>query len=231
MEGKIQTNVDLKYFKKQIEIEKVLKAKKNQYTYLVSHKNNSYMLKGLVVKLQSKDKVGAFKESKICEVYKEYYLIEALSKINSYILKPLYMDYSIYVPDSSSNMCLEIIYEYDGVSLETLTPLSIDRAYNLMYQLTEVISLLHNLGVEGLDVNPSNMLYDDQNNLLKLAIPDAQQEPAMKIQGMDLIFAPSELLKVKESVNAEISLKVVDVYCWAMTFYFVLLNRRILSWL
>eukprot|EP00826_Nyctotherus_ovalis_P031961 TRINITY_DN2576_c0_g1_i1.p1 TRINITY_DN2576_c0_g1~~TRINITY_DN2576_c0_g1_i1.p1 ORF type:complete len:292 (-),score=28.72 TRINITY_DN2576_c0_g1_i1:277-1152(-) len=144
---------------------------------------------------------------------------------------------------SHSYMHIEIIFEYDGVGLETLKPTSIDLTYNLMRQSANALFLLHNLGIAHFDIKPENMVYDTENDLLKLidmgsAFGSTTRSKigatTMKLEGKmrsgTLEYAPPEVVKtINRSIVApkeKLILDAIDIYCWGMSFYTLLSNKN-----
>eukprot|EP00826_Nyctotherus_ovalis_P021433 TRINITY_DN16915_c0_g1_i2.p1 TRINITY_DN16915_c0_g1~~TRINITY_DN16915_c0_g1_i2.p1 ORF type:complete len:257 (+),score=55.99 TRINITY_DN16915_c0_g1_i2:73-843(+) len=87
-----------------------------------------------------------------------------------------------------------------------------------------------------LDIKPSSVFYNKDANLLKVM---SMEGVSQKTEGLKSIegktgaitpaYAPPEVLRIQRGLskvpNIRISSYGVDVYCWAMTFYSLMLNR------
>jgi len=250
---KLRSEVDVKYFGERVKIEKELGNSEGRYVYQVSHKGVPYILKGFRIQLEhlnpeDKTSVVFFKASlmQISEVFQEYYFGKAAEPFNPHIAAPLALDFMIDVARnkaSSSFMWIEIIFEYGGEALNTLKSITLELTYNLMRQSANALSMLHNLGIAHFDIKPGNMVYDAGKDLLKIidmgsAFGSFNKKKlaatTVKIEGKvrsgTLEFAPPEVLLMGESIadnpNLGLSLASIDVYCWAMSFFAIVTERK-----
>jgi serine/threonine protein kinase len=147
--------------------------------------------------------------------------------LNSHVIKPLCFDYSVEVTEDKSVISyIEIIFEYDGDSLDTLEPMLVEQAYSLMYQSAKILLLLQNLGVINLKLKPSKMLYDKQYSVLKFIDMGNAFIKAPYTKEAVTEYTPPELLQMKESVDPKV-IMASDVYCWAMSFCSMLGDRKV----
>lgn len=224
-----------------------------RYVYRVVHKGASYILKGYRIALErldsaNKQSVEQFKEGlvQVSEVLQEYHFAKATAPFNPHIAQPLSLNFEIEVPeeeDSSACMHIQIVFEYAGVALDRLEPGTVEATYNLMRQSASALFLLHSLGVTDYDVKPSSMVYDSGKDLLKLVnmgsafgcatrakSPNATVNLDGKARSGTPAFAPPEMLKMAEgseiAPSLGMTLPAIDVYCWGMSFYSLLSNRR-----
>ena len=255
MDKKIRSKVDLKYFGEEVKIEKEFNVgdKEGRYVYQVSCKENIYILKGFKIHLEhlnsgNKKSKELFMKSliQISEVFQEYYFSRAASLFNPHIAAPLFMDFTIDLAENESSysyMCIEIIFEHGGTSLSNMQPTTLELTYNLMRQSANALFLLHNLNIVHFDIKPANMVYDKRKDLLKIIdmgsafgqtnkknLTDTTTTLEKKIRSGTLGFAPPEVVSMaKESVvdpELKLSLAAVDIYCWGMSFFALLTNRK-----
>eukprot|EP00826_Nyctotherus_ovalis_P029618 TRINITY_DN2345_c0_g2_i1.p1 TRINITY_DN2345_c0_g2~~TRINITY_DN2345_c0_g2_i1.p1 ORF type:complete len:1000 (+),score=345.26 TRINITY_DN2345_c0_g2_i1:219-3218(+) len=224
-----------------------------RYVYRVVHKGANYVLKGYRIALErlnsaNSESVELFKQGlvQVSEVLQEYHFAKATAPFNPHIAQPLSLNFEIEVPeeeDSCPCMHIQIVFEYAGVALDRLEPATVEATYNLMRQSAGALSLLHNLGVTNFDVKPSSMVYDGAKDLLKFVnmgsafgcatrtnSPNATVNLDGKIRSGTPAFAPPEMLKMAEGSEVAPSLGMtmpaIDVYCWGMSFYSLLSNRK-----
>jgi len=251
---KLQTEVDIKCFGGKVTVEKNIggTGSAKRYVYKISHKNKSYILKGFKIHLEhlnpgDKKSVNMFREGieEISEVYQEYCFARAACAFNPHFVKPLFLDYTIKVASTRScytYMYIEIIFEDGGVSLNKLESVNIDDVYNFMRQSADALVLLHDIGIAHFDIKPENMVYEKENDILKVidmgsAFGSATATKIIgstgtfdgKIRSGTLQFAPPEVLRTAEKLGRvpgiEITIGGVDVYCWAMCFYSMIKRR------
>jgi len=142
-----------------------------------------------------------------------------------------------------SYMYIEIIFEDGGTALSTMGPTGIKLTYNLMRQSANALFLLHKLNIAHFDIKPTNMVYDVKKDLLKIIdmgsafgcanqkqLIDTTETLEEKVRSATLAFAPPEVLLMIKEANIHpgfsLSPAAVDVYCWAMSFFALLTNRR-----
>jgi len=255
MEQKVRTEVDVKHFGGPVVIEKEFEvgSPDERYVYQVNYQNRSYILKGFKIELEHLDpendsSAEFFKASliQISEVFQEYYFSLTTSPFNPHIAAPLAIDYKIEVAKkkgSDSYMYIEIIFEYAGISLSNIKPLTIELTYNLMRQSANALFLLHNLGIAHFDIKPDNLVYDSKKDLLKIIdmgsafgrgnkskLAATTKKLNEKVREATLEFAPPEVLSIENPLASNrklgLSLPAIDVYYWGMSFFAVLTDRK-----
>jgi serine/threonine protein kinase len=102
--------------------------------------------------------------------------------------------------------------------------------------------MLHDIGMVHFDIKPANMVYDRNSDILKIidmgsAFGTATRKKVTgttlsfneKMRTVTLEFCPPEVLRKfegKEEIpDLKVSLGAIDVYCWGMCFYSMLLKR------
>jgi len=246
----LKTKVDEKYLKGKVNIEKELSLGE-RYVYKVTHKGTMYILKGYEIVLEhlkpaNQGSKERFMESlsKVTEVYQEYFFSKIASIFSQHFTKALDIDHEIKLASneySLSYLYIEILFEYGGESLHKLGKLSIDSVYNLMKQSANALTLLHSTGITHLDIKPANIVYNKDTDFLKvidmggsygyggssvLYNPTINMQD--KVREYTREFAPPELLQAEKAadlVGFRFIIGTVDVYCWAMCFYSILLNK------
>jgi len=175
----IRTEVGIKYFGERVKIQKEsFGCSDERYVYQISFRDTKYILKGFRIQLEHLDpecrqSVDRFQESisNISEVFQEYYFSQMASKLSPHFPAPLIMDFVIE-PSASrieySYMFIEIIFEYGGIELNIMKPITLELAYNAMKQSADAMLQLHNSGIAHLDFKPAHMLYNDEKDLLKV---------------------------------------------------------------
>jgi len=255
MERKIRSEVDIKYFNGPVKIEKEFPVGSpgERYVYQVAHQNVNYILKGFKIQLEhlspeKKKSKELFMKSlvEISEVFQEYYFSKAASQFSPHITAPLCLDFAIEVAKdkaSYSYIYIEAIFEYGGVALSSLQPTTLESTYNLMRQSANALFMLHNLGIAHFDIKPANMVYDVKNDLLKIidmgsAFGSSNRKKLSattkkldgKVRTGTPQYAPPEMLRRSEDPNKNpnlgLSLPGIDVYCWGMSFFAMLTNRK-----
>ena len=226
-----------------------------RYVYKLEYNNKEYILKGFTFFLPHRHcelaKYIAQMEKVLYElqgVYGEYYLTKSASMFSSHFCKPLNIDHKLEIfPDElneSSAYIVEILQEYGGKSLDTFAnrvpPLSLPEIFNFMYQSAHGLALLHHTGTAHLDLKPANIVYDKSNDLLKvidLGISTSASQSIRlhsgtisfenKIRGLTVEYAAPEVLKrlYDPYVEFKYIISSIDVYCWAATFYSLLMRK------
>jgi serine/threonine protein kinase len=182
--------------------------------------------------------------SKITEVYQEYFFSKVACVFSQHFAKALGIDHEIKLANNEYSrpyLYIEILFEYGGESLHKLGKLSIDSVYNLMKQSANALTLLHSTGITHLDIKPANIVYNKDTDLLKvidmggsygyggssvLYNPTISMQD--KVREYTREFAPPELLQAEKAADLsgfKFIMGTVDVYCWAMCFYSILLNK------
>ena len=210
-----------------------------------------YILKGYEIVIEhlkpandgSKDRFMATL-NKITEVYQEYFFSKIACVFTHHFAKALEIDHEVKLAAneySLSYLYIEIIFEYGGESLHKLGKLDIDSIYNLMKQSANALALLHNTGITHLDIKPANIVYNKDTDFLKVidmggsfgyGASSVIYNPTVNIQNKvreyTREFAPPELLRAsnsKDMSKIRVIMGTIDVYCWAMCFYTILLQK------
>jgi len=250
--AKIRTEVDLKYFKKRVKIEKNMSVSDSdeKYVYKISHKGVFYVLKGYQIYVEhlvagNKESADLFKDSirAISEVFQEYYFSRIASLFNPHFAKPLFLDYTIQPGEKKfSSFYIEIIFEYAGTGLDKLESVTFNDAYNFMRQSANALTLLHDIGMVHFDIKPANMVYDEKSDILKIidmesAFGAVTRKKATattrrfddKMRSTTFEYSPPEVLRKlenkEETPDLKISLDTIDAYCWGMCFCSMLLKK------
>jgi len=251
--AKIWTEVDLKCFNQRVRIEGDMSVSNSgeRYVYKVSHNDVFYVLKGYKIQIEhlvpgNNASANSFKNSIriISEVFQEYYFARIASLFNKHFAKPLLLDHTIQLAESEfshSYMYIEIIFEYAGTGLDKLESITFNDAYNFMRQSANALTFLHDIGMIRFDIKPANMVYDKNSDILKIIDMDnAFATVAKKITGTiktfsdeirstTLEYSPPEVLRQNkdgvEIPNSKMALDAIDVYCWGMSFYSILLRK------
>ena len=250
MEGSLNTKVDIKLFKNKAIIKNVLR-RGGEYVYKIQYDDKPYILKGYeiyLVHLKAGDETtkDAFIDNlqSIEEVYKEYYYSKIACVVNPHFTKPLMIDHKVELAKDEglhSNLYIEIIFEYGGESLSTLGKLDINQSYNLMRQSATALCLLHSAGLTHFDIKPDNMTYNKTKDFLKIIDMGSSYDcstksiiynPTIKLTGkinsLTPEFCPPEVIKFAYNLASNqpnFIIGDIDVYCWAMCFYFLLLQK------
>eukprot|EP00826_Nyctotherus_ovalis_P031615 TRINITY_DN2530_c0_g2_i1.p1 TRINITY_DN2530_c0_g2~~TRINITY_DN2530_c0_g2_i1.p1 ORF type:complete len:628 (+),score=210.14 TRINITY_DN2530_c0_g2_i1:403-2286(+) len=248
----LKTNVDQKYFGGKVIVDKEL-FNGERYVYRVHKDGTFYILKGYQILLEhlkpgDEESRQRFISvlSAISEAYQEFFFSRIVCLFNQHFARPLEIDQEVELTsdvNSLSYLYIEILFEYSGEPLNAMKQVSIDSTYNLMRQSANALSLLHNTGLMHLDIKPSNMMYNGKTNLLKMmdvgtsfgygtqsiiCKPTNTSKPC--IREFTREFAPPEILKERYGFNIPTSKLLagnVDVYCWGMCFYTMLLEKSV----
>jgi len=236
----LKTGVDTKYFGSSVIIDKVI-LNGQRYIYRIRKDKIYYTLKGYQIPLEnvnprSEESRRRFMQTvtSIGEAYQEYFLGKVASLFNQHFSKPLEIDQQLEFPSNTPpQLFIEILLEYSGEPLSSFGVLNFDLAYNLMRQSTNALSLLQSAGIAQVDINPSNLVYNKRNDLLTLMNNDI--EPGYGAFNMIRIIEEDEFtlpgtMKERRVVNVpavRLPMGNVDVYCWAMCFYAMLVGRSV----
>eukprot|EP00826_Nyctotherus_ovalis_P003138 TRINITY_DN10633_c0_g1_i2.p1 TRINITY_DN10633_c0_g1~~TRINITY_DN10633_c0_g1_i2.p1 ORF type:complete len:493 (-),score=112.27 TRINITY_DN10633_c0_g1_i2:207-1685(-) len=247
----LNTRVDEKHFGKRFLIEKVISTGQ-KYFYQIAGNGASYFVKGYQILLEYLKPGNADNAAKLMqafksigEVYYEYCFHRLMSSFSPHFLNALEVDCALEVPSDNSDLSylyIEILFEYGGESLYTPANFSIDTIYCLMKQSANAFSLLENMGIFFMDINPINMFYNKTTGQLKLLNVGSSFEYETRsfslkrsltvskdIRQFTAEFAPPEVLQGNiqlDSIEGAIEVKNVDVYCWAMCFYSIILKKN-----
>jgi len=255
MDIKIGDEVYVKHFNENLKIENVFVVgnEEERYVYQIKYQKDTYILKGFRIQVEhinpENEKSAKFFEKsleQISEVLQEYHFARTASLINPHIAKPLYLDFMVDVAKNKtlfSYLHIQIIFEHDGISLDRVQPTTIEEIYNLMRQSANGLFLLHNLEIAHFDIKPANMVYDRKKDLLKIvdmgsAFGGSNRKrfgaTTMNLEGKVRFatseYAPPEVLFMERGLTKELNLKLylgrIDVYCWAMSFFAILTNKK-----
>lgn len=221
-----------------------------RYVYEITNGSRSYILKGFKLNIPTLDPEDHkprenFIEfvASIMEACQEFTFSKFLSTLNSHFAKPLILDYDIALPDielSYPFLFLEVIFEHGGQCLNRIEEMDVGLVYNLMRQSASAFSLLHAIGVMHFDIKPENMVYDQEEDLLKVIdmgstfgsnTTRSVYKPTLDLDGKlkshTPIYSAPEVLQYLEGTSAANSfiLGSIDTYAWAMSFYSLLLNK------
>jgi len=223
-----------------------------KYVYQISYQGTTYILKGFKIQVEhvnpeQRTSAKIFEENliQISEIFQQYHFIRATSLITPHIAKPLSLDSTVELAKSRAShsyLHVQIIFEYGGVALNKLQPTTIEQTYNLMRQSANALLSLHNLGIAHFDIRPTNMVYDDKKDLLKIVnmwsafggsnrkeLAATTMSLEEKVRNFTPEFAPPEVLFMEKDLTKELNLKLylpgIDVYCWAMSFFAILTNK------
>jgi len=245
----LRTAVDIKFLKGRAKIVKEY-ATGSRYVYQVSHNKNLYIIKGYEIVLEhlkagNQESEERFTEAltTVSDIYQEYYFSKFASLFSQHFAKALEMDMNLRLAlndYSMSYLYIEILFEYGGDPLNQLDKLDVTSLYNLMRQSANALSILHSTGITHLDIKPANMVYNKSADLLKIidmggsfgyGVSNKLYTPTVnmggKIKELTREFSPPEVLKLErgQTPSNQVIIGTIDVYCWAMTFYSLLLPK------
>eukprot|EP00826_Nyctotherus_ovalis_P030754 TRINITY_DN2454_c0_g6_i1.p1 TRINITY_DN2454_c0_g6~~TRINITY_DN2454_c0_g6_i1.p1 ORF type:complete len:516 (+),score=122.67 TRINITY_DN2454_c0_g6_i1:681-2228(+) len=236
----LKTRVDINHFGTPSTIKRELLAGP-QYAYQVVAQGQLYIVKGYQVSLEylkykEADSKARFISAlrKIEDIYKEYFTSKIIPELNLHFARALDIDYAVDMPSDDSDLpylYIEVLFECAGESLCDVGGLEIDLAYNLMRQSADALSFLQNMKVAHFEVNTKNLLYDKSADLLKIInlkgathnLPKCKPIDHSMLSGVPELLPP-EVFKIQPAINLES--ESVSIYCWAMTFYSVILNKN-----
>jgi len=187
-------------------------------------------------------------------VYQEFYLAKIDSAFTPHYVKPLHLATSFDPPQGAGEdgtVYAEILFEYGGESLDSYrkkAATKIKQIYNWMRQSANALCFLHGAGISHLDIKPANMVYDEEKDLLKIIdmgsstsytsqsqMFSSTKSVTSKIRELTVYYAPPEILQAYNnkallaspiSDPLEFIVGNIDVYCWAMCFYTLILRKK-----
>ena len=187
-------------------------------------------------------------------IYQEFYLAKIDNAFNPHYVRPLHLATNFEPPESSGEdgtIYAELLFEHCGESLDTYRKKSgvkLKQIYNWMRQSANALSFLHGAGISHLDIKPSNMVYDEDKDLLKIIdmgsstaygsqsqMFSSTKSVTTKIRELTIYYAPPEILQAynnKALLSSPIADPIefivgnIDIYCWAMCFYAIILKKR-----
>ena len=232
---------------------KVLLQKDKKYIYKLTYNMKDYILKGFTLNIPwkgmdyDKYKNGLYKVfKKIHAIYSEYYIAKAASPFNIHISKSLAIDHklSIQKEDSQelSTYVIEILQDHGGQPLDQIakTHYPLSQIFNYMYQSACALSFLHHAGIAHMDLKPANMVYDSTDDILRMIdfgsstsatesikLHKVTTHAKNKLRELTVEYAAPEILKkhFNPSLEIDFMMSSVDVYCWGMTFYSMLMEK------
>eukprot|EP00826_Nyctotherus_ovalis_P011545 TRINITY_DN1299_c0_g4_i2.p1 TRINITY_DN1299_c0_g4~~TRINITY_DN1299_c0_g4_i2.p1 ORF type:complete len:270 (+),score=4.87 TRINITY_DN1299_c0_g4_i2:112-810(+) len=136
-----------------MEIEEDLTTKDHTaaYTLRASHNGSKYVLKGYRINLPFTE-AGI---NAVSGVYREYYFLKSVGVFSPHFARPLCIDQAIEL-GADSCLYIEVLFECAGVLLNRLEHVDSKSLYSCMKQSANAMLLLHNIGIEKLDIK--NML-------------------------------------------------------------------------
>jgi len=224
-------------------IKEEIMVDKEKYVYKIRYKGMNYILKSFIIKLSDSHSDTATDISNeamnmMVNIYEQYFFARAGCFFTPHITRPLFLDYTINV---NQNMCIEILYEYKGIFLHLMKPITITLTYNLMQQSANILSLLHKLRTTHFNFNPRTMVYNGDDDILSLIdlgsgfgcalrkeVTNVIVNFDWKVKNTALEYAPPEVICRVRGLESKVGLNLyaVDSYHWAMCFYTMLTNRE-----
>eukprot|EP00826_Nyctotherus_ovalis_P008233 TRINITY_DN1212_c0_g4_i2.p1 TRINITY_DN1212_c0_g4~~TRINITY_DN1212_c0_g4_i2.p1 ORF type:complete len:321 (-),score=79.05 TRINITY_DN1212_c0_g4_i2:21-983(-) len=240
LEGSLKTGVDTKYFGSNAIIDKVT-LNGDRYIYRLRKDKIYYTLKGYRIQLENvnprseESRRSMMKAvSGIGEAYQEYFLGRIGSLFSQHFSKPLEIDQQLSFPSNAPpQLFIEILLEHIGEPLEVA---SFDLAYNLMRQSASALALLQSAGLTQLELSPSNLVYNKTSDLLTIMSNDIEpgygafNTVRVAEDEGDLQFLLEGGLRERRVINVPVvrlPMGNIDVYCWAMCFYAILLGKSV----
>jgi len=254
----LHTNIEANYLKGKPALT-VISFSDEKYMYKLTKDNSSYLLKGYKIvftSLEESDARANYIEvlRQLGLIYQEYYLAKLDCCFSSHFAKPLCIESSFQPPEGpgeNATVCAEILFEHTGESLESYrrkAAINLKQIYNWMQQSASALSFLHAAGISHLDIKPNNMMYNEQEDTLKIMDMDSSaaytsqtqifsspKSVTSKIRELTIYYAPPEILQAynnKALTSSPISdpiefiVRNIDIYCWAMCFYTLLLKKK-----
>eukprot|EP00826_Nyctotherus_ovalis_P055342 TRINITY_DN7340_c0_g2_i2.p1 TRINITY_DN7340_c0_g2~~TRINITY_DN7340_c0_g2_i2.p1 ORF type:complete len:375 (-),score=110.73 TRINITY_DN7340_c0_g2_i2:10-1134(-) len=254
----MHTNIEEDYFKAKVTSD-VISLSEDKYVYKLVKDASLYILKGYKIPVSSTDDPearSAYGEvlRQLGLIYQEYYLAKIDNAFNPHYVRPLHLATSFEPPENpgeDGTIYAELLLEHSGDSLDTYRKKSgvkIKQVYNWMRQSANALSFLHGAGISHLDIKPSNMVYDEQRDVVRIIdmgssttyasqsqMFSSTKSVTTKIRELTIYYAPPEILQAynnKALLSSPISDPLefivgnIDVYCWAMCFYSILLRKR-----
>jgi serine/threonine protein kinase len=167
-----------------------------------------------------------------------------MANFSPHFLEALEIDLALEIPLDGSDLpylYIEILFEHGGESLYFSSISDISTLYSLMKQSANALSLLGNIGISFIDINPINIFYNGSSDLLKLVNVGNSFEYETRsillkrsaavdknIRRFTAEFAPPEILQGKiqlDAIEGNIKIMNADIYCWAMCFYSIFLKK------
>ena len=248
-----------KYFSKEKPSITILSFSEEKYIYKISYESFYYILKGyknLLCPISDSNAKEIYIElvRKLGLIYQEYYLSKVDSSFSPHYIKALKISSSFEPAEDSEEdgaIYTEILFEYGGKGLDTFRKKSttgIKHIYNWMRQSANALAILHAAGISHLDIKPSNMVYDDKKDILKIIdmgssttytsrtqMFSSTKSLTKKVRELTVFYSPPEILQAvnnKTLINTPLQNPIefvignIDVYCWAMCFYALLLKKN-----
>jgi serine/threonine protein kinase len=130
---------------------------------------------------------------------------------------------------------VEIIMEYGGPDIGTMGPnIPFSQIYNFMRQSSEAFLQMSSHKISHYDIKPANIVYDAALEILKIIDfgisntlkPEDEGHTIgfaklrSEVRGSTPQYSPPEIL-----MPGRVHLEKIDIYCWGMTFYSVILDK------
>ena len=252
----LNTNVDKATFNFELKVDTVITDNINTYVYKVSQKpmkntqktdNKFYMIKGYKLLLDdwstADPSVSTLREFliNIDKIYQEYYFAKIASLFSQHFCKAFGIGSCVKKAGSSSNLYIEILFEYAGETIFNYPNMTFSKAYDFMRQSANAIAIIHGVGVAHFDIKPENLTYDNQTDLVKIIDMGSTygfttkkmiNAPVMtfgrRLEYTAEYSAPEIIQKEtgKKPLYPNYIAGAVDIYCWGMSFYAKLLNKN-----
>jgi len=249
----IHTQVDIKFFNCRANITQSISDSYEKYVYLIDVDSKKYIIKGQRYPIDiinpHEPKSQQFLIDLIQEISRfnrEYDFAKITCAFSQHFAKPLFSDFLLENDKNEimpSILYYELLFEYAGIPISKLDIKNIKEYYNLMKQSANALNLLHIIGVTHLDIKPDNMVYDKENDLLKIIdmgssnvqgsltkIYSTTVKLGGKMHSYTPVYSPPEIIQetLKENnKKLEFVMGGVDSYCWAMCFYTIIAKRKI----
>lgn len=245
----IRTNVVDKILGKTYKIDSNTETT-DKYFINISKDKERYILKGYKILwlhygAVCKESISQIREilGKVSDIYQEYYSAKIGGIVSPHYVKPLMIDYAMLpAPDKYSNSYIiyETLFEYGGRDLAVLpSDGKFLMLYNWMRQSAVAIAILHNCGITHMDIKPQNIVYNpppvDLIKIIDLGSSTSCATKTVNLKGIKYQgdirestqqYAPPELLQYDAGNSPNINNQIVDVYCWGMCFYALMLMKR-----
>jgi len=247
-----RTNVIEKYFGDETKIDEINKNTERIYSCRKKVNGKCYIIKGETIKLQLNDSQKKQPSENITRkeyidplisldrITRDFHLRQFLCKTNKHLVKPLNYDITyevVNITEIKNNspryyIHTEVLYEDYGKFLKELYISDFTTLYTCLRQLCLGLLLLKSQGRHTIDINTTNIFYNESEKKLNLFDMGEDVKEVNDVKKVNLVyvatdFAPPEYLKrIDEIVSGNKSPKAgkSDVYCIAMMLYIAILN-------
>ena len=223
---------------------KCIKPEESKYVFEVKKGAEKYILKGVKMLLDIDPNLVDKKEfnetlENLKYLYQEYYFAQVASELSQHFAKSIAIDAKAIINKNSTvSIFVEMIQKYGGIPLNKIkAPDRIEFIYNWMLQSAFALMNLHAIGISHLDIKLSNIVYDEDKDLIKLIdlgsstgyisnvlMDNATHTISNKLREFTAFYSPPEILRSYKEMPkiSEYVVGKIDVYCWAATFYVLL---------